>query len=369
MFNLYRLTGLFSLIASQVVLANNISFLNDVLPDSERGKYEFSLSKAKFDDNLDILNYADELTGTRPESADIDEWSASYAFENSLKITYTYNESSAKAVRPTIPRNLDTTAESEYLSLSYDFFTNEKRSFNAELFYTETDQDDSIIDCYQTSNVVIGGSCEEADVKLLDADIYKASGDRVYLPVLKTTARSEARGINIRIKDTLNDSFNLYHTIGIREEEVFLNFVSPILYTTDSFLRGIRVNGVKTGDLLDNFKNELPQQTPWKERVFNYSANLTYGLSESIALTARLSLIKVTRSGYEENPNKEDYTDNQLLDFGFFYEPQKNILLYTRLSLSSKYLVGLSSIAYNRKSNHLFDHPYGQLYIGSLIRF
>ena len=366
---IYTLTGLFSLIVSQVVLANNISFLNDVLPDSERKQFELSLSKAKFNDNLDVLNYADDLTGTRPESAVIDEWSASYAFENSVKITYAFNEFSAKAVRPTIPRNLDTTAESEYLSLSYDLFKTKKRSFNVELFYTETDQDDAIIDCYQTGDVVIGGSCEEADVKLLDADIYKTSGERVYLPVLRTTARSEGNGMNLRIKNTINDAFNLYHTIGIREEEVFLNFISPILNTTDSFLRGIRINGVKTGDLLDNFKSELPQQTPWKERVFNYSANLTYGLSESIALTARFSVIKVTRSGYENNPDKEDYTNNQLLDFGFFYEPQENILLYSRLSLSTKYLVGINSLAYNRKSNHLFDHPYGQLYIGSLIRF
>ena len=369
MINLYRLTGFLILIASQAISANNISFLNDVLPDSERGAFELSISKAKFNKSLDILNYADELTGTRPESANIDEWSASYAFDNSLKITYAFNESNAKAIRPTIPKNLDTTAESEYLSLSYDLFNTEKRSFNVEIFYTETDQDDASIDCYETSNVVIGGSCAEADVKLLDADIYKASGDRVYLPVLKTTARSEGKGLNLRIKNKINDSFNLYHTIGLREEEIFLNFVSPILNTTDSFLRGIRVNGVKTGELLDRFKNELPQETPWKERIYNYSANLTYGLSESIALTARLSIIKVSRSGYEQNPNKDDYTDNQLLDFGFFYEPHKNILLYSRLSLSTKYLVGLNSIAYNRKSNHLFDHPYGQLYIGSLIRF
>jgi hypothetical protein len=50
----------------------------------------------------------------------------------------------------------------------------------------------------------VGGSCPEADVKLLDSKIYKNTGDRVYLPVIKTQGSSEGYGINLRIKKTQN---------------------------------------------------------------------------------------------------------------------------------------------------------------------
>ena len=363
----YFVIGSISAFAIQVH-ANNISFLNDVLPESERKNFEISISHAKFDDGLDLLDYTDKLSGTRPESAKIDEWSLSYRIKDKFKITLANDESEASAVRNTIPKQLKTFSQTDYMSISY-LHTGEHRTYDFEIFYKETEQDDVTIDCYQSGAVVIGGSCTEADVKLLDSEIYKSTGERVYLPVLQTTGESDAYGFNLRIKNKVNQNLNVYHTVSVAEEEVNLNFVSPILYTTDSFLRGIRINGVRTGDLLDSFRNELPQQTPWKERIYKYSANLTYGLTESIALTSRLSLIQVSRSNYEPNPNKEDYDSNQLLDLGFFYEPQKNFLIYGRVSLSSKYLVGVTPIAYNRKSNHLFDHPFGQLYIGTLIRF
>ena len=81
------------------------------------------------------------------------------------------------------------------------------------------------------------------------------------------------------------------------------------------------------------------------------------------------AFIKVSRSDYQENPLKEDYETNYLLDIGFFYSITDRFTLYSRASLTSNFLVGINSLSYNRRSNHLFDHPYGQLYIGTLIQF
>lgn len=351
------------------VSANNVSFLNDVLPDSSRGNFEISISQGKFNESLDILNYADKLSGSKPKSAKIEEGSVSYKFDNDVKFTFLQNTSSGRIERNSIPKSLESEATTDFASLSFPIFKGEQSTYNLEIFYKETEQDPVEIDCYQSGSTVIGGACSEADIRLLDADLYKSTGQRNYLPVLSTTGSSEGYGVSLRIKKNINSSLNLYHTFALSEDEVNLSFVSPILETTDSFLRGISINGVKAGTLLDGLKNDLPQKTPWKERSFKYSLNLTYGITERLALSGRASLIKVSRSNYIKNPTKEDFTDNQLLDLGFFYEPSSNLLFYGRLSLSTKYLLGIEPIAYNRKSNHLFDHPFGQLYIGSLIRF
>ncbi len=360
---------LISLFGINYLSASNVSFLNDVLPENSRKAFEVSISQAKFDESLDVLNYIDKLTGSKPKKATIDEVSLSYKFNNGLKFTVKRNLSSAEIKRNSIPRSLKTEAESEFYSVSYPVFSTKNRLFNLELFTTETDQDPVTIDCYQFGGTVIGGSCSEADVQLLDSKIYQSTGDLVYLPVLKTQGKSDGYGINLRIKIKNDNNLKFSHTFTMGEEEISMSFDSKILNTTDSFLRGARINGTTTGALLDSFKNDLPQETPWKERYFKYSINTTYGLTENLALSGRFSVIKVSRSNYQENPLKKDYSDNQVLDFGFFYKPLDNLLIYSRLSLTTSYLLGITPIAYNRKSNHLFDHPYGQLYIGTLISF
>tara|TARA_B100000579_G_C22846142_1_gene864475 strand:+ start:2765 stop:3880 length:1116 start_codon:yes stop_codon:yes gene_type:complete len=362
--------GVFSLIfGASPIVASNISFLNDVLPDNSRKPLEISISQAKFDESLDVLNYIDKLSGSRPKEATIDEFSISYQFKNKLKLTIEKTTSAAEVIRNSIPKSLKTDADSDFYSISFPVFTRNNRVFNLELFRTETEQDPVTIDCYQFGATVIGGSCEEADIQLLDSKLYRSTGEMSYIPVLKTQGISDGYGINLRINSNDYDNFKISHTISLGEEEIQMSFESAILNTTDSFLRGARINGTTTGELLDSFKNDLPQETPWKERYFKYSINSTYGLTENLALSGRLSFIKVKRTGYQENPLKKDYSDNQILDFGFFYRPMDNFLIYSRLSLTSNYLLGITPIAYNRKTNHLFDHPYGQLYIGTLISF
>ena len=349
--------------------ASNVSYLNDVLPENSRKALEISVSQAKFDESLDVLNYIEQLSGSKPKEAVIDEISISYRFSNDLKFTVEKNSSTAEISRPSIPKSLKTDAETSFYSVSYPVFSTTNSLFNLELFATKTDQDPVTIDCYQFGGTVIGGSCPEADIQLLDSQIYQSTGDLVYLPVLKTEGKSDGYGINLRINPKNDNNFKLSHTITLGEAEISMSFDSKILNTTDSFLRGARINGTTVGQLLDSFKSDLPQETPWKERYFKYSVNSTYGLTENFALSGRFSLIKVSRSNYEKNPSKEDITDNQVLDFGLFYRPVDNLLIYSRLSLTTSYLLGITPIAYNRKSNHLFDHPYGQLYIGTLISF
>ena len=69
------------------------------------------------------------------------------------------------------------------------------------------------------------------------------------------------------------------------------------------------------------------------------------------------------------NPNKDEFTKNHLLNLSFFYKVNDYGIFYLKLSASSNYLLGENPLAYNRRSNHLFDHPYGQINAGIIINF
>ena len=348
--------------------SSNSEFLDDLLPKSYRGNFEISYAEARFDEGLDILGYMDNLKGSKPKEAKITDYSISYKFVNGFKVTAEKNSSFAEAVRSSIPKSISTDTDSDLFSISYPFET-QSRIYELGYFTKETSQDPINIDCYEFNSLVIGGSCLEADVKLLNSDLYRSTGERQYLPVLTTEGSSDAKGLILRIKNKNINDLNISHSFTYFEEEISLLFESTILNTQDSFLRGIKINGITTGTRFDQLKNELPQLTPWKEKIFKYSLNTTYSLSPRFALSGKLTLLRVSREDYEENPNKKDYDFNQLLDLGLFFELHKNALLYTRVSLSNHYLLGITPISYNRRTNHLFDHPYGQLHVGTLIKF
>ena len=107
----------------------------------------------------------------------------------------------------------------------------------------------------------------------------------------------------------------------------------------------------------------------WKENTLKYSISNLVPLGNSFGLSTMYSFIKVSRSNFLSNPNKEDFTKNHLLDLSLFYKFNDYGILYLKLSASSNYLLGENPLAYNRKSSHLFDHPYGQLNAGLILNF
>ena len=357
------------LLSSFLGASSNAEFIQDILPPSFEKPFTISLSHGEFDESLDVLNYSDKLTGSKPKSAELSSLFLSYKFNNTLKLTSQITKSSAQVERQTIPKSLTTDTDSSFFSLSYELFSNPYNIYEMELFFEEENQDPLTIDCYEFESLVVGGSCPEARISFLDAEIYKSTGELVHLPVLIFEGNTEAYGLVFRIKGLSSNNFKVNHSISYKRSEVTAEYTSAILNTTDPTLRGVKMGGTTTGEMLDQFKNELPQTTPWKENVFKYSLNSTLGLSKRIALVSRIGFVKVSRSDYQENPDKEDFETNYLLDVGLFYSISDKFTLYSRASLSSNYLVGLNSLSYNRRSNHLFDHPYGQLYIGTLIQF
>ena len=359
----------FFVLSISPIFSTQYTYLDNTLSNNIEKPLVFSYSVGKFDESLDVFNYADNLTSTKPKEATVDNFFLSYKFVNRIKIGIESNKSSGKVERLTYPKSLETKVNRETLHFSFNLIDNSDRFYDLGLFYGEEKQEPLTIDCYAFNSTVVGGSCAEAKLRLLDGEIYRSTGELVYLPVLSTSGSSESFGFLVRSSPKSLDLFSFTHTLSIKQTEITQSNKSEILNTTDSFVRQINIDGQSAGSLLDSFKQELPQTTPWKEMEFRYSASTLYSFTDSFALSLMYSFIKVNRSDYQDNPNKKDFDKNNMIDLTAFYKLHKNIILYTRLSASSNYILGESPLAYNRRSNHLFDHPYGQFYIGTLVTF
>jgi len=351
------------------IYSTQYTYLDNTLSNNIGNPFEFSYSVGKFDESLDILNYADKLSSTKPKEATVDNLFLSYQFINGVKIAIEKNESTGKVERLSYPKSLETTVNKETVHFSFNLKENSERFYDLGLFYGEEKQDPLTIDCYAFGSTIVGGSCPEAQLRLLDSEIYRSSGELVYLPVLSTSGSSESFGILLRSSPKSIGLLRFTHTFSLKKTEIFQSNKSKILNTKDSFIRQITLNGKSAGSLLDSFKDELPQTTPWKETEFRYSISTLYLLSDYVTLSAMYSFIKLKRTNYQNNPNKKDFDQNNMVDLTAFYQLNKNVILYARLSASSNYILGESPLAYNRRSNHLFDNPYGQFYIGSIVTF
>ena len=356
------------LLQSLFILSSEFEFVDSNISYNLEDPLIIGVSHGRYDNSLDVLNYADKLVSTKPKKATIDTYFISYQF-NKFKIAYESFDSSGIVERATQPKSLETNVDGEFLSIAYKILDYDERVFEIGLFKKEEKQEPVTIDCYAFGSIVVGGSCDEAKLRVLDSDIYRNSGDLVYEPVLTTSGDSESEGIYLRITPKALNLLNFVHTFSYQTSDINQGFQSAILNTTDSFIRGLNIEGRNAGDLLDQFKNELPQETPWKENRFKYSISKFLPIGKSFALTGMYSFIKVKRKHYINNPSKEDFNNNHLLDLSLVYGINDNSLLYMKLSASSNYLLGENPLAYNRRSNHLFDHPYGQLSAGLLINF
>ena len=242
------------------------------------------LSHGRFDNSLDILNYADKLTSTKPDEATTDTFFLSYKYQN-FKLSYESFDSSGTVIRSTQPKSIETSVDGESLYVSYQILDNEERSYELGLFTKEENQDPVTIDCYAFGTTVVGGSCEEARLRLLNSETYKSTGDLVYEPVLITSGESESKGIYLRMIPKSLNILRFTHTLSYRTSDVSQGFESAILNTTDSFIRSLPIDGRNAGDLLDQFKDELPQNTPWKENTFKYSVSNLLPIGKSFALS------------------------------------------------------------------------------------
>ena len=146
------------LIQSLLLSSSEFESLDNILSNNLEDPLIIGFSHGRFDKSLDILNYGDKLTSTKPEKAISDNLFISYKY-NKFKISYESISSTGTVQRQTQPKKLETDVQGSSLFLSYNFLENEKNNFEIGLFSKKEEQDPVTIDCYAFGSTVIGGSC------------------------------------------------------------------------------------------------------------------------------------------------------------------------------------------------------------------
>ena len=88
------------------------------------------------------------------------------------------------------------------------------------MFSKSEEQDPLTIDCYTFGSTIVGGSCEDAELRVLNSQAYRTSGELVYEPVLETSGDSQSEGIYLRISSKSLGLFNFNHTFSFKNSEI-----------------------------------------------------------------------------------------------------------------------------------------------------
>ncbi|MDC0213342.1 hypothetical protein OAL14_00880 [Gammaproteobacteria bacterium] len=330
-----------------------------------QGEIRFHGEYTTFDESLDLLNFASKIEGsTKPEDANIGLLGLAYGFNDKYALSYQFESNDGKATRATEPLDLDTEIQGHSLELSINIGTLRERKSVLHIGLGTRDQDNLTIDCYQTRNIVLGGSCESADFRILDGDHFEATGESQYYPVLATEGSEESFHIAMTLQNQRSDRFQVTQEFGFKRAKLDVPFESKLTTIESPFLLNSSYRGYSLRDTIDFIKQDLPQTTPWYENSLNYSVSGKWLISDRFSANLSISHYYIKRSDYEPNPAKKDFNHNSVLDGSIWYEPKDAFSIYLRAQLTSNYLLGLDALSYNRKSNRLFDYPYGQLSIG-----
>ena len=195
--------------------ASEYESLENILTNRLNNQFTLGISHSRFDHSLDILNYADKLESSKPKEAIVNSYYLSYQFDR-WKFSFESNDSSGEVERSNIPRFIETDVSSRTLTFSYKFHENNDSLMQIGLFLRDEDQDPVTIDCYAFGETVIGGSCNEAELSVLNSEAYRTSGDLIYEPVLRTSGRSESQGIYLRLSSKSMGLLDFNHTFSLR---------------------------------------------------------------------------------------------------------------------------------------------------------
>ena len=320
-----------------------------------------------FDEQLDVIDYLDSLgTSSRPDEYIKPSFEVGYRMGD-WRPFIEFSEVEGSAVRERQPFRVESTANYMTLGLTRYFGSSEEGGA-LTLQLTEIEQDSLAIDCYERSGVILGGSCDEADFQLVDGDLLLETGESVAFPVLTSSAEAVALRLTADWWYRLSSTPVLIgHTISLGATELDHTNNSPLYDLQSSFLLNTPFNGNTLGSLIEQLKQDLPQDDPWQEAVVSYDLSASYFLNNWIVSSA-LGGRYVKRFNYEDPLNRKQYNTNFRLSAEVGYQ-FNSAIVFARGEAFSNYLLGVDPLAYNAKSSRFFEHPYGQVTAGFMLSF
>ena len=324
-------------------------------------------SVAYFDEQLDVIDYLDSLgTSSRPDEYEKPALELSYRLGN-WRPFVALSEVTGSAVRERQPFKVESTADYRTLGVSR-YFGKTSKGGALTIAVTDIEQDGLAIDCYERSGVVLGGSCEEADFQLVDGDLLLETGESVAFPVLTSFAEATSLKVTADWWHRLSTAPLLIgHTISLGATELDHTNNSPLYDLQSPFLLNTPFNGNTLGSLIEQLRQDLPQDDPWQEAVVSYDLSASYFLNNWI-VSGALGGRYVERFNYKDPLNRKQYNTNFRLsaEVGYQFE---SAIVFARGEAFTNYLLGVDPLAYNAKSSRFFEHPYGQVTAGFIVSF
>jgi hypothetical protein len=341
--------------------------LNRTLSEQLSERYALTLEYSYFDESLDFLDYQSKLgTGSRPDQAQISGIEIQIPFLDRWQVVYNYQETEGRAVRSSEPRAVKTTVKNHLLEVVYSDWSLADWNGHAFITVERGKQDPLSIDCYERGLLTLGGSCDSADLRFFDSDVYRDTGETIYLPVLTSNAEQQSYSLGLNLTRKLS-SWQFVHYFELRESEIEVTFDSPLFRITDSFVLGTSFQGQTVGAIINGLKSELPQSTPWKERSITYEFSALRPFGQKWMGVAKIRGIKIFRSNYQTNSSNRNIDGNLSLDLSLWYSPTRTLSAYVRAEAFQHYVAGFEPLAYNRRTARLFEQPYGQISIGVVL--
>jgi hypothetical protein len=234
--------------------------------------------------------------------------------------------------------------------------------WSLELAFNQREQGEFSVECYEYQGVVIG-NCPTSALSFSDPDTLEP------LPLLTTSANQDTWSITVLANHLVFDRFNLTHHVTLKRSDLEVTTQSPLFEIQSNFLLNSSFGGRKLGDLITSFKQDLPQETPWRETSIRYGASSAFLLSDQWIANLQFSLLKTNRSGYVRVSGQPDYSTNMVLASSLWYSPIDNVSFFLEGMVTRHYLLGLDELTYNQRSAKFFEHPFAQLKAGIVLGF
>mgnify|MGYP005681202121 FL=1 len=342
----------------------DLDFLNIQLLDAS-DEIVIAAEYSYFDISLDLFDFASKVnSASTPEQSTASQLSVLYPVTEKLKLGYEYKDSSATISRTVEPFETNTTGDEHSLLINYKLGSFKEIPVYINFTTSLTQQDTLEIDCYSQSGVVLGGTCEGADIRLLDGQAYFNEGRSIFYPAMTVDGRAQSYRLGIEIRGELFDRLPFYQKIELQNTRVDLSYSSKLLEIEDPLLLNASYGGIQIGEAIESLSAQLPQQTPWIERAlimeFGSKVQVTTSLSASMAIKH----YRIDRTDYEYGDNEVHYNNNTALNLALWFDSGNDLIFYVRGQLSHHNLLGMDPLAYNRKTSKFFAQPHGEISIG-----
>ena len=326
-----------------------------------------------FDTSLDLLDFASKVeSSSRPEQSSSTQLSVLVPVNEKLRVGYEYTDSSAQVSRTAEPFSLETKGNEHQISVRYQlghFRHYLKFPIALNLSASTVKQEKLEIDCYAHGGLILGGSCDSADIRLLDGATRIRTGERIYYPAMTVDGKAKVYRIGLEVRGHFLNDLPFYQKIDFQSSRVDLNYSSKLLEISDPFLLNASFRGVALGDTINSLSSQLPQQSPWTERALIVEFGSKVDLIDRVSASMALKHYRIDRANYEYAVNEVNYNHNTALDLALWFKPSNGLMVYAKGQISQHNLLGIDPLAYNRKTSKFFAQPYGKISAGISYSF